>query len=89
MTYMAPCGSTGCDKFDGSGAKWFKIAQFSYSDTSTKSWWQNMLYASQYLGVSSIYVVAHLWIDQTIDVKLPTNLSPGGYLIRHEVRVPV
>jgi len=27
MTYMASCGSTSCDKFDASNAKWFKIDQ--------------------------------------------------------------
>ncbi|KNZ76499.1 Cellulose-growth-specific protein, partial [Termitomyces sp. J132] len=27
MTYLASCGSTTCDKFDSTKAKWFKIDQ--------------------------------------------------------------
>lgn len=27
LTYMASCGSTTCDKFDASGAQWFKVDQ--------------------------------------------------------------
>lgn len=38
MTYMASCGSTTCDKFNASGAKWFKIDQIGKKDAST--WYQ-------------------------------------------------
>lgn len=27
LTYMASCGSTSCNKFDSTKAKWFKIDQ--------------------------------------------------------------
>ncbi len=36
LTYMASCGSTTCDKFDASGAQWFKVDQAGKkSDGST------------------------------------------------------
>lgn len=38
MTYMASCGSTSCDQFDPTGAKWFKIDQVGKKDAST--WYQ-------------------------------------------------
>ncbi|PSR83810.1 hypothetical protein PHLCEN_2v5624 [Hermanssonia centrifuga] len=68
MTYMASCGSTTCDQFDASGAKWFKIDQLGLkSDGST--WNQADISTNR----------------STFDVTLPQNLSPGGYLIRHEI----
>ena len=38
LTYMAPCEGTTCDKYDASGAKWFKIDQLGKKDSDT--WWQ-------------------------------------------------
>ena len=36
LTYMAACEGTTCDKFDASGAKWFKVDQVGKkSDGST------------------------------------------------------
>ena len=35
LTYMASCGSTTCDKFDITQAKWFKIEQLGMKDPST------------------------------------------------------
>ena len=32
MTYMASCGSTPCDQFDPTGAKWFKIDAAGYTN---------------------------------------------------------
>lgn len=34
LTYMASCGSTTCDKFDITQAKWFKIQQLGMMDAS-------------------------------------------------------
>lgn len=39
MTYMTSCGSTTCDQFDETGAKWFKINEVGKKDDGT--WWQN------------------------------------------------
>ncbi|EKM51828.1 glycoside hydrolase family 61 protein [Phanerochaete carnosa HHB-10118-sp] len=42
MTYMAPCGSTPCNQFNGTGAGWFKINQAGLeSDGST--WYQGTI----------------------------------------------
>ncbi|KAI0075703.1 hypothetical protein K474DRAFT_1366211 [Panus rudis PR-1116 ss-1] len=38
ITYMASCGSTSCDQFDPSGAKWFKIDQVARN--SDGQWYQ-------------------------------------------------
>ena len=38
LTYMASCGSTTCDKFDSTTAKWFKIQEVGL-DSSTESGW--------------------------------------------------
>ena len=38
MTYMTSCGSTSCDQFDPTGAKWFKIDQLGKKDADT--WYQ-------------------------------------------------
>lgn len=67
MTYMASCGSTTCDKFDATNAKWFKIDQQSYMPDG-KTWWQMNFHN-----------------NKTVDTTLPSNLAPGGYLIRHEI----
>ncbi|KAI0631525.1 glycosyl hydrolase family 61-domain-containing protein [Trametes polyzona] len=67
ITYMASCGSTTCDKFDASGAKWFKVDQAGKkSDGST--WFQQ-----------------DIMDGKTYSMKLPNNIAPGDYLIRHEI----
>lgn len=40
MTYMASCGSTPCNEFNATGAKWFKIDQLGLSDPSVPTWYQ-------------------------------------------------
>lgn len=39
LFYMASCGSTSCDQFDPSGAKWFKISQQGLRENSPSSWY--------------------------------------------------
>ncbi|KAG6836583.1 hypothetical protein H0H93_006419 [Arthromyces matolae] len=41
LTYMASCGNTTCDKFDATGAKWFKIDQQGHMNFTT--WFQQNL----------------------------------------------
>ncbi|KIP01552.1 glycoside hydrolase family 61 protein [Phlebiopsis gigantea 11061_1 CR5-6] len=69
MTYMASCGSTPCNEFNATGAKWFKIDQLGLSDPSVPTWYQ--------ADISSN--------GDSFDVTLPQNLAPGGYLVRHEI----
>jgi hypothetical protein len=40
LTYMASCGSTTCDKFDNSKAKWFKIQEIGKKSGSKSVWAQ-------------------------------------------------
>jgi len=66
MTYMASCGSTTCDKFDSSKAKWFKIAEAGRK-------------------ANGDWVQQDIMNGQTYSTKVPANLVPGQYLIRHEI----
>ena len=43
MTYMASCGSTTCDKFDSTTAKWFKIQEIGLDSSSPSGWVQAYL----------------------------------------------
>lgn len=36
---MASCGSTSCDQFDPSGAKWFKISQQGQREDDPSTWY--------------------------------------------------
>jgi hypothetical protein len=67
MTYMAPCDTSTCDKFNGSTAKWFKIDQIGKKSDGTTWYQQDVMNGSP------------------ISVTLPTNLSPGQYLVRQEI----
>ncbi|KAI0353258.1 hypothetical protein OH77DRAFT_1484071 [Trametes cingulata] len=40
MTYLASCGSTTCDKFNGSDAQWFKIDQAGKKPNDDSQWVQ-------------------------------------------------
>jgi len=66
MTYMASCGSTTCDKFDSTKAKWFLIDRVG--QVSGGSWAQ-----------------ASLQTGALASVKVPSNLAPGNYIMRHEI----
>ncbi|KAG6872078.1 hypothetical protein C0995_013296 [Termitomyces sp. Mi166 len=47
MTYMASCGSTTCDKFDSTQAKWFKIDQQGRKNGNGGDWIQADVMAGQ------------------------------------------
>ncbi|OJT15637.1 Endoglucanase-7 [Trametes pubescens] len=68
MTYMASCGDTTCDKFNGSDAQWFKIDE-----------------AGKKSGDSSTWIQQDIMNGDSFTVTLPQDLSPGDYLIRHEI----
>lgn len=72
MTYMASCGDTTCDKFNGSDAQWFKIDE-----------------AGKKSGDSSTWIQQDIMNGDSFTVTLPQDLSPGDYLIRHEVSITV
>ncbi|KJA17638.1 lytic polysaccharide monooxygenase [Hypholoma sublateritium FD-334 SS-4] len=43
LTYMASCGSTTCDKFDDTQAKWFKISEDGKTPGDNSTWLQQRL----------------------------------------------
>ena len=72
MTYMASCGSTPCDQFDpGNGNAKWFKIDQLGKKPDGSTWYQ--------ADISNN--------NDAYDVVLPNNLSPGGYLIRHEVRL--
>ncbi|KAG9022021.1 Esterase/lipase/thioesterase [Tulasnella sp. JGI-2019a] len=69
-TYMANCGGN-CTDFDGTGNVWFKIDELGLVSGNT------------YTGVwASLLLGQH---GATWTVTIPAGLTPGNYLIRHEI----
>ncbi|KAF2684453.1 carbohydrate-binding module family 1 protein [Lentithecium fluviatile CBS 122367] len=70
MVYMAKCPSSGCNSWDGAGKVWFKIDE------------QGLVSGTQNAGK---------WAGDTIldtlnwTSTIPASLTPGEYLIRHEL----
>ena len=83
---MASCGSTTCDKFDITQAKWFKIQQLGMKDAST---W----YLANLGAFTSSYFILFLMLilqlssaaGDVANSSIPNNLAPGNYVIRHEI----
>jgi len=74
MAYMARCPGDSCAGFDGSGAVWFKVAQYGLEPSAENlggPWYQWDMIG--YLGKPGFVVT------------IPKNLKAGAYLIRHEV----
>jgi len=67
---MASCGSSPCNEFDQSSARFFKIGQLGKKG-NTDVWYQSDLMN----GGPSTYVT----------VTIPKNLLAGNYLLRHEI----
>lgn len=83
MTYMTTCGDTSCDKFDPTGASWFKIDQKGFKPGSDV-WWQQDLFGGCAYFVSPVITYCSTE-NQALNVTIPQNLAPGGYLFRNEV----
>lgn len=49
MTYMASCGSTPCDQFNGTGAGWFKIDQAGL-ESDGKTWYQGSIASESFIS---------------------------------------
>lgn len=73
MTYIASCGGD-CSGFDSLNATWVKIDQAGYVDDSVNNpkWYQETTFFS----------------GKPYSMKLPSDLPPGSYLLRHEVSHP-
>ncbi|THU79391.1 hypothetical protein K435DRAFT_785850 [Dendrothele bispora CBS 962.96] len=71
LTYLASCGSTPCTQLNPNTdtTKWFKIQQESRTSPGGP-WTQAALMDAS---------------TNVVYVKLPSNLAPGSYLLRHEI----
>ena len=87
LTYMANCGPTPCNKFDISGAKWFKISQ----DGRVGSTWAQAGLSTFSKLFSPFNISFHhpsfsLVVTGGVAKSfIPKNLAPGNYLVRHEI----
>ncbi|TVY82170.1 Cellulose-growth-specific protein [Lachnellula suecica] len=80
LAYMARCPGESCEGFDGSGAVWFKIAQYGLQPSATTlegPWWQWDLIGDPGYNSFPSY--------DGFSVTIPESLKAGSYLIRHEV----
>jgi cellulase len=75
---MARCPDEGCEGFDGSGAVWFKIAQYGL-DPSVPN------LEGPWLQWAAICNVDNNNSSPGFIVTIPKNLKAGNYSIRHEV----
>ena len=70
MTYLASCGSTSCDQYDPTGAKWFKIDEAGLlSGTIGNGYW----------GAGKMIDQNSSWTT-----TIPATVPSGNYLIRFE-----
>jgi len=87
LTYMASCGSSTCDQFDATQARWFKISQVGRRNGS-EFWAQKDICMSKCvflpLSIINSNTVSHLAEGKVDNITIPSNLAPGNYLIRHE-----
>jgi hypothetical protein len=89
LTYMASCGSTACDQFNSTNAKWFKIQQVARK-SSGGDWAQvdismSSLSATFFFLFRSGSTVSLLVNGTPAVVNIPSTLKPGNYMIRHEI----
>ena len=86
LTYMASCGSSTCDQFDATQAKWFKINQVGRRSGSGV-WAQKdvcMLFFLASFDITNGVTLTFLAEGKVDNITIPSNLAPGNYLVRHE-----
>lgn len=71
LDYLASCGDSGCESVDKTALEFFKISEKGLIDSSSSPGY----YASDEL------------IDNDLGwmVKIPADLAPGDYVLRHEI----
>jgi hypothetical protein len=86
MFYLANCGSTTCDQFDSTTAKWFKIGQIGL-ESDEVTWYQQNLSMFQCIFVVSVCIPTNPYPENgyAANITLPSNIAPGNYIIRHEI----
>ena len=86
MFYLANCGSTTCDQFDSTTAKWFKIGQIGL-ESDEVTWYQQNLSMFQCIFIVSVCILTNPYPENghAANITLPSNIAPGNYIIRHEI----
>ncbi|KAI0770889.1 glycosyl hydrolase family 61-domain-containing protein [Trametes elegans] len=72
ITYLGSCGSQSCADADPANIKWFKVDQVDKEPNDKSKW------------VHERFTPPPLVNGQTYTVKLPDNIAPGNYMLRHE-----
>ncbi|KAG8779265.1 hypothetical protein FRC12_024494 [Ceratobasidium sp. 428] len=82
IAYLARCDNNDCTKFDPSKAKFFKIQEAGL-DTSKQpiQGFNDHVPAGQGLWIQNKQQFEGSWFD----VKIPADVKPGPYLLRHEL----
>ena len=88
LTYMANCGSTTCDQYDITNAKWFKIEQVGLNPNGS-GWAQAGLstFTNRFLFISHFlfHFFPPLDTGGVATATIPPTLAPGNYMVRHEI----
>ncbi len=81
LAYMADCGGP-CDRWDGSGKRWFKVWEAGYVSTG----WPGSGYDGGMYPIDARVAWGHSHlIRRGVNVTVPGALKPGNYLLRYEV----
>lgn len=84
MHYMTKCSGS-CSSYDSTNAKWFKLSELGV-EPSDSSWYQGNIGASIYESTCGIHrMMGHTANGKPANVTIPSNISPGGYLLRSEL----
>lgn len=80
IAYMADCNGP-CDKFDPEGKKvWFKIYESGLNNGGELDKWGGTIDVGSSTAWGQYHLTRTGW-----GVRIPKNLKPGNYLIRHEI----
>ncbi|KAI1208351.1 lytic polysaccharide monooxygenase [Annulohypoxylon truncatum] len=85
MHYLAPCGDAGCAQVDKNSLRFFKfyengLVQPGMADSPT---WNTQKWATTEVH-KQVQAEGEGFID-TFTVKIPSNIKPGAYILRHEI----
>lgn len=75
ITYLADCGDGGCENFDSTKARWFKIEQKAFKPGPVKD----------ETGANFEWWVNDSTLGKPLTVRIPPSVAPGNYLMRHEI----
>lgn len=86
MTYLTACKGSTADKFDPSGAEWFKIDEQGLKPDSDANWFLGDVGKWWTILVITCPLIRALKANGLpVNVALPDNIQSGDYLLRHEI----